>query len=324
MLVISEGAALAASTITHDHTKQVLFSNVALIRAPNQQRKSYLNIKKLPLADLQFYDISSSAVTVRRQREEILADGVDDIFLTTLLEGAATITHGEVKFELAVGELAVMANNIPYSICYTKTSRRLVLQIPKRKFYERVQKRGRSEFQAITLREAGLVPIIANLFKSLVLETEKLNQTDQYTLAESFLELIGAVMRSSCNLDESPQHDHRAALMRRLTQYMELNYSDCKLTPQQIAEANGISTRYMYRLFRQSGTSVSKWIWERRLKASRENLLDPALMALHIREIAYQCGFNDAAHFSRSFRVRFGISPSNQRKKLINEKAGEA
>jgi AraC-like DNA-binding protein len=55
--------------------------------------------------------------------------------------------------------------------------------------------------------------------------------------------------------------------------------------------------------------SLSDWLWAKRLDAARRDLCDPALAARSISEIAYACGFNDAAHFSRAFRARFGCAP---------------
>ena len=72
--------------------------------------------------------------------------------------------------------------------------------------------------------------------------------------------------------------------------------------------------RYLHSLFHQSGISVSRWLWERRLKAAREDLLDPNMNHMRISEIAFRRGFNDPAHFSRTFRNRFDVSPSGLRR----------
>ena len=43
------------------------------------------------------------------------------------------------------------------------------------------------------------------------------------------------------------------------------------------------------------------------------DLLEPRLAGRPVAEIAYGRGFNDAAHFSRAFRERFGCSPREWR-----------
>ena len=58
----------------------------------------------------------------------------------------------------------------------------------------------------------------------------------------------------------------------------------------------------------------SDYIWAQRLDAARRALCDPACAARTVSEIAFSLGFNDAAHFSRAFRARFGCSPRDVRR----------
>jgi AraC-like DNA-binding protein len=54
-------------------------------------------------------------------------------------------------------------------------------------------------------------------------------------------------------------------------------------------------------------------IWAQRLEACRRELGDPQQGHRSISDIAFGWGFNDAAHFSRAFRERFGLSPREWR-----------
>lgn len=272
--------------------------------------------RELPLAKLSVYDIEIDPITIVRSAQDIIEDSVCDYFLSTQLEGTATITQGERVFTLRPGTLAVVCGGRPYSTTYNQHSRRLILRIPRQVFHERILGHEASSFQATMLEGGGLVPIVIDLFKSLTLEAEELSETDQYTLAESFLELTSAVIRSSAdrNNKHTPKH---CALMCRILAFIEDNYSDSTLTPDKVAQANGISMRYLHSLFQKSNTTVSKWIWERRLKSAREDLLDPSMRDKNVAEIAFRRGFNDAAHFSRAFKDRFNISPSKLRQKVL-------
>ena len=137
--------------------------------------------------------------------------------------------------------------------------------------------------------------------------------TEQFTLTQSLLELTGALTRAIIKPDDVKTEPRHTDLLNRIFSYIEEHYMDSDLTPEKIAKGNGISTRYLHSLFRESGTTVLKWVWERRLKAARKDLLDPAQARSRISEIAFHRGFNDSAHFSRSFRNRFGISPTQLR-----------
>ena len=58
------------------------------------------------------------------------------------------------------------------------------------------------------------------------------------------------------------------------------------------------------------GTTPGKWLLERRLGCSA-NLLRTT--GLSVTEIAFDCGFEEASHFSRAFKARFAQSPSEYR-----------
>lgn len=83
------------------------------------------------------------------------------------------------------------------------------------------------------------------------------------------------------------------------------------LPPSQIAEALGISTRQLERLFdRYLNTSPKKYYMEMRLERAHHLLLQTES---GITEIALACGFVDTGHFGRVYRTRFGVSPARQR-----------
>ena len=278
--------------------------------------------KQLPLGKLSVCDIVTEALTVHRLPEDIIQDSVDDYFLTTQLEGTALVSQGDTEFSQGPGDLAVMAGGLPYSIEYPEHARRLILRIPPRVFHERILSKEECDFHAQLLQGGGLVSIVTDMLKALILGAGELSETEQYTLAESFLELAAAVIRSNLQ-GNNPQVSQQSALFRRILAHMEEQYCDCTVTPEKIADANGISTRYLHSLFQNSGTTVGKWIRERRLKATREDLLDPSMAALRVSEISFRRGFNDSAHFSRVFRERFGISPSELRAKVAEKSIEE-
>jgi AraC-like DNA-binding protein len=284
---------------------------------PEQSSEAFHSFvfKEIPLGKLKLYDIYIDPIVIHRRAEDIMRDSVIDNFLTTFIEGEAVVRQGEQEIRLVPGTLAMIAGGVPYCTEYLKPSRRLVLRIPHQMFHDRVLGRDDYRFHAVLLADSGLVPAVVSLFRALPATAAGLSETEQYTLAECFLELIGAVVRASFKNEPRRERTNRNALMRRIIAYLEGHYAESNLTPDKIAAANGISTRYLHSLFRASSTTVSKWIWERRLKASREDLLDPSMAHLRVSEIAYRRGFNDTAHFSRAFRDRFNISPSQLREK---------
>ena len=80
-------------------------------------------------------------------------------------------------------------------------------------------------------------------------------------------------------------------------------------TPEAVARACYVSVRQLHRAFAREGTSFGAWVREQRLRRCRDDLADRERGDRAIAEIAAGWGFGSAAHFSRAFRARFGISP---------------
>ncbi|HEY9356088.1 MAG TPA: helix-turn-helix transcriptional regulator, partial [Arthrobacter sp.] len=78
--------------------------------------------------------------------------------------------------------------------------------------------------------------------------------------------------------------------------------------------AHFISTRHLHNVFHESGTTVATWIRSQRLDGARRELRDPLLAGKPVGAVAARWGFLDAAHFSRTFRDAFGVSPSDWRR----------
>lgn len=215
-----------------------------------------------------------------------------------------------------------MAGGLPYTIKYEVPSRRLIVRIPNHVFKERLLSCNQNIVMG-TLPSEGLGHIVNELLKSVAFEAQTLSITEQYTLTQSLLELTGALARSTVKSDDLKSVSRQSALLNRIYAYLEENFMDSDLTPEKVANANKISIRYLHSLFSQSGTTVLKWVWERRLRAARNDLLDPSQVQARISEIAFRRGFNDSAHFSRSFRNRFGISPTELRERAKLSKSGQ-
>ena len=281
--------------------------------------------RELPLGRLELFDISIDPIAIYRRTEDIAKDSNDDYLLATQLEGTVVVKEGDVEFTQHPGSLALMSAGEPYTVIHTQKSHRLVLHIPSEMYQERIlAHQEQREFRPRLMQAGGLATIVHDMLKSLAFEADKLARTEQYTLAESLLELTAAMLRSEVDQEYESQHAKQSALFRRILEFMEANYMDCELTPEKIASANGISIRYLHSLFQQAGMTVSKWIWERRLKATREDLLDPNMSHMRVSEIAYRRGFNDPAHFSRAFKTRFEISPSKLRQVALDQAEASA
>lgn len=100
-----------------------------------------------------------------------------------------------------------------------------------------------------------------------------------------------------------------ASNFHRVLQAIELQLGDGDLTLHRIADQQRVSTRYIQKLLQQAGTSFSQYLRQRRLEHCQADLASNKHRHLSISEICFRWGFNDAAHFSRSFGAKYGMTP---------------
>jgi AraC-like DNA-binding protein len=290
-----------------------------ILPQPHSEDFEFYSITSHQLSSLSIHLSESDPFTAHRRSQDIRDDSAFDYLVLVQMEGSADIEQEKSTFPVHPGSMAIIPGGLPYQLSFPQIGKRLLLRIPLKVFHERVLGREIRDFGAHVFTGDGLIRFTVDVLESLVMQAGHLSETEQYTVAEVTLNLISAVVRSAAEFEEYQHGSTQVARMSRILSYLEENYTDHNLTPARVAEANAVSTRHLHNLFQHSGTTVTRWIWERRLKAAREDILNPAMAEKNITEIAYQRGFNDSAHFSRTFKSRFGLAPSQLRKKIHEE-----
>jgi AraC family transcriptional regulator, positive regulator of tynA and feaB len=107
------------------------------------------------------------------------------------------------------------------------------------------------------------------------------------------------------------------APLKKIREVMRHNLSDPDLDCARIAAEVGLSVRQVHAVFSTSGKTLMRHIWEERLDRIAAELANPAIAYKPVSAIAFDWGFNEAAHFSRQFRARFGMPPSKYREQQL-------
>ena len=98
-----------------------------------------------------------------------------------------------------------------------------------------------------------------------------------------------------------------AGILDRATDYIHKNYS-YHLTIPAIASYSGVTRSQLFRVFKQNiGMSTQEYIITVRLQNAVRLM---RTTNLSVTEILFSCGFSDASHFSRQFKLRYGSTPS--------------
>ncbi|MDE1193908.1 MAG: AraC family transcriptional regulator [Pseudomonas sp.] len=131
------------------------------------------------------------------------------------------------------------------------------------------------------------------------------------------LQLIGKV----CNLFEAQllalsankaERRGRRDAMSRVMEYIREHIADPAMTLTDAAAAAFLSPNYLTHLLRkETGSTFSELVLERRMRLARTHLMNSNKSLSHIAQI---CGFTDEAYFSRRFRKAHGLPPGQFRR----------
>lgn len=105
----------------------------------------------------------------------------------------------------------------------------------------------------------------------------------------------------------------RAARLHAIKNDILARLAQSDLSVSSVAARQGVSPRYVQRLFEEEGTSFTAFMLNARLTRAHRMLSDPLFAGHTIGAIAYEAGFPDLSNFNRYFRRRYGMTPSDVR-----------
>jgi acetamidase/formamidase/AraC-like DNA-binding protein len=221
---------------------------------------------------------------------------------------------------ISTGHLLLLPRKGDWSVAFQRDMRAVVLSVTPDAFHGR--KVGNPIFNEVrVLPSGGFTEVFSRTLDSAARNLETLSDTEWAAVAQGLADLLPTFVAPTT---EAGGTATQAAILHRLCQTIERKLDDPELTPARVAETEGISERYMQKLFEGSGSSFTHYLRERRLQRTSAELSNPAEAHHSISEIAYRNGFNDSAHFSRAFRHRFGLSPREFRQQEIERSAASS
>ena len=89
--------------------------------------------------------------------------------------------------------------------------------------------------------------------------------------------------------------------------------TDAGLSAARVAGRQGITVRYLHKLFEHEPQTFAQFVLGRRLELAHRRLGDPRWAGRTVSAIAHDSGFGDLSGFNRAFRRRYGVTPSEVR-----------
>lgn len=239
-----------------------------------------------------------------------------------ILDGRGTLTSPAGTSSLGAGTLVVGAPEIDTTLRLEAPSRLMFVRFPKLAVSPRLVAPIERTVRALA-EERGLARLFADYLAVLADRLGELDEADLPAVEQATIELFVAVLASSGGVAaRGGAAGARATHLRRLCQRIEARLADPELSLVAVAAEDGISPRYLQKLFTAAGLKFSGYVRERRLERCYADLVSPIHAQLSVSEIGYRWGFGDAPHFSRAFRARYGLPPSQHRLRGLSGEAG--
>jgi len=268
------------------------------------------------LGPLSIFRIAAAPNTMIRTSRAIAACDPECLHLSVVLRGQINAAQEGRTGVARVGDLISYGTSHPVIFRADQPYESLVVRVPWKLL-------GVHAAQISTLTALGVpggkgFPRAAAAFlRALMdaLEEGTLNPDDAQNTVDCVLDLVrGVYSGASAGVCRPTPLRSRAEILLKVHSFIEANLGNPDLTPDEIARASFISTRYLHKLFEGEGTSVCQWIRAARLERCRRDLLDPALSDQTILSIATRWGLPGPQHFSRLFRAAYACPPSQLRR----------
>jgi len=270
------------------------------------------HIRQHQLPSLDVSVVSSGAQKVTRTPAHI-ARSSDDYFLVSIqARGRGVVRQDGRDAVLAAGDFALYDSTRPYQLLFDDAFEQIVLKLPGERLRSELRDTEILTATTVSGRE-GAGHLLLGMIRTLREDIDTLQAASALAVANGVRSILVAGLQTlpaahSPGLSQLTAY-HLARIKRRIDEQL----GDPALSVGSLAAELGVSESQIHRLFKSEPMTASRYIWERRLEACSRDLLEPRLAGRPLAEIAYSRGFNDAAHFSRAFRDRFGCSPREWR-----------
>lgn len=252
--------------------------------------------------------IDHSLMHVSRSRQQI-ADGNDGLVLQIAGGGCRGVHYGR-DIVLKPGDAMLISNaDIGVYTCFGKT---LLLNLSRRQLRPLIADLD----SALTRRVPNTSPILRLLrgYLDLVERAPGSIAELQHLIGSHVYDLVAVTVGATDEATENARgRGVRAARLHAIKADILAHLADHTLCIDTVAARQGITPVYIRKLFAGEPLSFSAFVLEHRLSSAQHLLTDHRFRDRAIGGIAFDAGFGDLSYFNRTFRRRFGASPSDIR-----------
>jgi AraC-like DNA-binding protein len=273
------------------------------------------HIEAIPLGDAALATLGGSFAGMRRTRKAIIDDGQSNPVLIVNLSPepfrliqrrreSIVDPGGAVLFDpSSVGEFNVLGPSV----------KSLSLDLPRAAFSAAVQNADDMVGRTI---EPGREPLrMLRAYADMLVKSGGTNDpTVMRTTTAHLIDLVALMLGTTRDVAQAArQGGLRAGRLNAVLAAIDTGYADPAFSLQAVARKERVSERYLRDLLHESGSGFTDRVQELRLNDAWRLLASARHAHRKVIDIALSCGFNNESYFHRSFRSRFGMTPSDAR-----------
>ncbi len=265
------------------------------------------------IGELHFTRLQSNGRRVWRTPARISASNDDHCLVIIQRQGNAVVRQDGREATVRPGDFVFNDCTRPYELLFDASGHELfVLRLARAQLENHVG--NLEELTAMAVRSEGAPgQLLLSMVDTLQRDIDQLHPSSAIAVSEGIASIIAAGLRSLPGANIRKPSNLTAYHLARIKAHVQKHLRDPALSIGSIVAAVGLSPDHVCRLFRNEPLSLSRMIWQQRVDACRRELVDPRSASRSISDIAFSWGFNDAAHFSHSFRKQVGLSPREWR-----------
>lgn len=255
---------------------------------------------------------------IGKRTAEMLADGCDSYLLTVHDADCEIVIEGGAPITVRKGDV-MLVNEATRSEFRLPHIRVTVLSLGLRGLMTRLPRLEAQPYYHVPgdAQGIGLLSGYSDLLLSDPRTAKMLGSRAASHLYDLAALAVGASTSDEADADRSSIGRARLELAKREI-VRRRREPDLKVTS--IAREQGVTPRYLQRLFEAEGSSFSEFLRDSRLDLAFDMLKDGSHDHAGISTVAYECGFSDLSHFNRSFRKRFERTPSDVRATALKQR----
>lgn len=275
--------------------------------APLTAGDFYARLRAACIADIMFAEVVCNEWTFQCNDGPNKRTDHGDWLLFSLRIGAMEV-RTVTELNLQPGQVTIVDPEYPFSARFAAPSKVSIARLPRHHLTARVGRIPQLSHCALDASDSDLA-----LALRLLATGARMPRADGILIVRNAIfDLLASAYLKRCDYDAATVA--RSRVLLAIHRAVQAGFRDPEFSVQQAARLAGVSLRYANDVLEEQNTSLSRLILKVRLEACAHALEDRWQVHRSVQDIAFSSGFSDPSYFGRSFRSRYGMTPTEYRK----------